>query len=468
MAENEEFQNKLYTGDNLYILEGLETESVDLIYLDPPFNSKRIYEAPVGSKAQGTSFKDIWTWDDVDKYHLEEMYKDYPDLVRYIDTIGNLHSTAMMSYITFMAQRVIEMHRILKPTGSLYYHCDPTAGHFVKLLLDGVFGRKNFRNECLWIYEDNANSKKYYNRKHDTIYFYTKSDNYYFNPYQIMRPLSENTIKKFKYEDEKGKYRLMGRGLEGSPIKSARDISPEWEKTHPELTFRHYLKDGALPLDWINIPPINQNAKERVGYPTQKPLALLERFILASCPENGVVLDPFCGCATTCVAAQKLGRHWIGIDIEEKAVDLLIQRLSEGGDDSKDKSKIKANKGMFNDFMATSIVPVRSDKKFNLPEQPKKASEIKEILAQKQDFQIIEEGKIKEKTCICNGCKGRYKLKDLAIDHIIPKSKGGQDVMENYQLLCGNCNSIKSNNTMDKLRKRLIEIRQMKEHNWFD
>ena len=173
----QDFQNTLYTGDNLYILNGLNSEIADLIYLDPPFNSKRVYSAPVGSKAAGTSFKDIWTWQDVDEQYLESLSDEYPDLVEYIKIIGLIHSKAMMSYITYMAQRVIQMHRILKPTGSLYYHCDPTAGHFVKLILDAIFGRKNFVNEIIWSYQGTGESKVAFKRKHDDLYFYTKNYN---------------------------------------------------------------------------------------------------------------------------------------------------------------------------------------------------------------------------------------------------------------------------------------------------
>jgi DNA modification methylase len=191
-----------------------------------------------------------------------------------------------------------------------------------------VFGLQNFRNEIVWSYPGRERvSENKFQAKHDTIYFYTKSDDYYFNPCEIMRPLSENTIKKFKYEDEKGKYRLMGRGLEGSPIKSARDISPEWEKTHPELTFRHYLKDGALPLDWINIPPINQNAKERVGYPTQKPLALCEELIKTFSNENDIILDNCMGSGTTGLACVNTGRNFIGIELDKEYFEIAKNRI---------------------------------------------------------------------------------------------------------------------------------------------
>ena len=422
-GKKKHFQNTLYTGDNLYILNGLNSEIADLIYLDPPFNSKRVYEAPVGTKAQGTSFKDIWHKEDIDREYLLEMFEEQPELARFCDTLGKIHDEAMMSYITYMAQRVLEMHRILKPTGSLYYHCDPTAGHYVKIMLDIIFGKKNFRNEICWCYKFGGRGKRDFARKHDLIYRYSKTEDYYFNGDEILIPY-ESGMAKWSYQQ----------GLKKD------------------------LPEGKIPEDWWNIPTINAMAKERVGYPTQKPEELLERIIISSCPKNGVVLDPFCGCATTCVVAQKLGRHWIGIDIEEKAVDLLIQRLSDGGDDSKDKSKTKANKGMFNDFIATKIIPVRTDlgEEYNVENQPKTREEIKNFLYQKQEGQVVDG----QKKCKCNGCGNYYLLKDLEIDHIIPRAKHGQDVIQNFQLLCSNCNRLKSKATMEQLKIKLRQIRE--------
>ncbi|MEN9782433.1 MAG: hypothetical protein RL208_583 [Pseudomonadota bacterium] len=428
---NENWQNKLYTGDNLYILNGMNSESVDLIYLDPPFNSKRLYSAPVGSKAAGSSFKDMWTWADVDESFLEILATKYPEMTDFIKSIERVHSKGMMAYITYMAERIVELHRILKETGSFYLHCDPTASHYLKVLLDEIFGKENFRNEVVWCYKDNANSKKHYNKKHDIILFYSKTSNYYFNPYKILRDLSETTIKKYKYQDENGRYRLMGRGIVGSPIKSARDINPEWEKTNPELVFRHYLKDGALPLDWFEMAPINQNATERTGYPTQKPIALVERIIKASCPEDGTVLDPFCGCATTCVAAQLLNRRWIGIDIEENAVSILHDRLHD----------------LFNqkavDFINPKILPQRTDVKI-------------EPITKNVKERLFEE----QKGC-CNGCGLEFNILNLEVDHIIPKSKGGGDYYENYQLLCSSCNRTKGDRPMEYLRTKIETRKRM-------
>ena len=454
----EDSQNTLYTGDNLYILNGLNSEIADLIYLDPPFNSKRIYEAPVGTKAQGTSFKDIWHKEDIDREYLLEMFEEQPELARFCDTLGKIHDEAMMSYITYMAQRVLELHRILKPTGSLYYHCDPTAGHYVKIMLDIIFGKKNFRNEIIWHYNKWTNSANYFQRNHDLIYFYAKD-------------ADKSFFKKQYGEFSESQKRNIEKGWDTNSPKSGRQLfirdKDKFDKAVQtgEIDLSKYAKiidrsniTGTAISDVFDINYISSSSKERVGYPTQKPLALLNRIIEASCPEKGVVLDPFCGCATTCVAAQKLGRHWIGIDIEEKAVDLLIQRLSDGGDDSKDASKTKANKGMFNDFIATKIVPVRTDlgEEYNIENQPKTREEIKNFLYQKQEGQVVDG----QKKCKCKGCGNYYLLKDLEIDHIIPRAKHGQDVIQNFQLLCGNCNRLKSQATMEQLKIKLRKIRE--------
>ena len=174
-------QNTFYTGDNLYILNGMNSEMVDLIYLDPPFNSKRTYSAPVGSRAAGASFKDIWTWEDVDVDCLDGL-EQYPKLVEYIYSIGAIHSTGMMSYVVYMAQRIIQMHRVLRTTGSFYLHCDTTASHYLKIVLDQIFGEKNFRNEIDWVYNRFSRRGDAYPSMKDTIFFYTKSDDYHFTP----------------------------------------------------------------------------------------------------------------------------------------------------------------------------------------------------------------------------------------------------------------------------------------------
>jgi len=297
-------KNKLICGDNLEALKSIEGESVDLIYIDPPFFSNKQYEVVWGDEAEIRSFEDRWE--------------------------GGINV-----YIDWMRPRVEELYRVLKPTGSFYLHCDWHANAHLRIMMDDIFGPKNFRNEIVWCYKTREFSKKYWNRKHDNILFYVKNarSSYPFNwdVEGVMESYSLQTIKKYKYKDEKGYYRLVGRGIKGSPIRSAKDVSPNWEKTHPELVARNYLGKGYAPSDYWFMNIINQAAKERLGYPTQKPEALLERIIKASSNKGDIVLDAFCGCGTTLVVAQKLGRRWIGIDISPTAVKVMEDRLRKVG-----------------------------------------------------------------------------------------------------------------------------------------
>jgi DNA modification methylase len=227
-----------------------------------------------------------------------------------------------------MYKRVEQIHRILKPTGSFYLHCDWHADAYLRVyVLDKIFGVKNFRNEIIWKYKTRVSSKKYWNRRHDNIFFYSKTDKYTFNWDKVTIPLSENTIKKYRLQDENGRYRLNGRGITGSPIRSAKDVDAKWEVSNPELVIRDYLRDGQAPEDLFELDIINQNSQERIGYPTQKPEALLERIIKASSNVGDVVLDCFMGGGTTIAVAQKLGRNWIGIDQSPSAFGVTRERI---------------------------------------------------------------------------------------------------------------------------------------------
>jgi site-specific DNA-methyltransferase (adenine-specific) len=396
-----EFTNTLYTNDNLLILTGLNSNLVDLIYLDPPFNSKRIYSAPIGSKAAGSSFKDMWTWEDVNEEYLNTLAEKYPALAEFIASIGAIHSEAMKAYLTYMAQRIIEMHRVLKDTGSLYLHCDSTASHYLKVVLDEIFGRDNFRNEIIWHYRRWTGKAKKFQSLHDIIFFYTKSDKYTFN--SLFTEYTEGS----KERKEQGVLHRFKRGEEPVLV-SDKSIDEK----------------GVRENDVWQIPFIAPSSKERTGYPTQKPLALLHRIVKASSNEGDIVMDPFCGCATTCVAAQQLGRKWIGIDIEKQAVNILIERLSDDA-------------GLFKNFVNTEDAPQRTDiQKI----EPKKA---------------VKERLYKEQNGLCNACGTEFNIWNLEIDHIIPKSKGGGNYYENYQLLCSSCNRMKSDNPMEVLRLKI-------------
>ena len=233
----------IWTGDNLSILRGMNSQSVDLIYLDPPFNSNANYAAPVGSQAAGAAFKDTWGLDDVDLvWHVELKY-DYPALYALISAARETHSASMMSYLIYMAVRLIEMKRVLKETGSIYLHCDPTASHYLKLMMDAVFGRENFRNEVIWCYSSPSNSKQQFPRKHDTILWYSVSDTWTFNADAVRVP-----------------YVKMETGKTSGIFKKSARLSDK----------------GKLPESWWSkFSPVGRLKKERVGYPTQKPLAVI-------------------------------------------------------------------------------------------------------------------------------------------------------------------------------------------------
>jgi DNA modification methylase len=295
--------NKLILGDNLSVLQSIPDESVDLIYLDPPFFSNRTYEVIWGDDGEKRSFED-----------------------RFAGGIDH--------YISWLKIRVRQMHRILKDTGSIFLHCDWHANAEIKIdILNKIFGINNFRNEIAWCYKTRPQSKKYFGRKHDSIFFYTKSDNYTFNWEKVVRPLSDITVSKYRLKDEDGRlYRLQGRGIKGSPIRSAKDIDPKWEISNPELVVRDYLDEKigvALEDWWIDFEIVNQNSKERIGYPTQKPEALLQRIIECASNEGDTVLDPFLGGGTTVYVANQLNRKWIGIDQSVMAIKVTDLRLQK-------------------------------------------------------------------------------------------------------------------------------------------
>lgn len=304
--------NALFYGDNLVWLRDhryFPDESVDLIYLDPPFNSKADYNLIFNepgkldkSQAQIKAFDDTWHWDsEASGIALNELAQNKPqiaELISWLSRQGKLQES-MAAYLAMMATRLIELHRVLKLSGSIYLHCDSTASHYLKVLMDMVFGVKNLRNEIIWCYTSGGKSKRTFAQKHDTILFYTKTNDYIFNADDVRVPYSEKTLANYKP------------GLIGSTYTAE-------VKLH---------KKGKIPEDWWIIAIASKSTREYLHYPTQKPVALLERIIEAGCEKGGVVLDPFCGCGTTIDVAQKLGRHWLGIDVTWLAIDLVENRL---------------------------------------------------------------------------------------------------------------------------------------------
>ena len=451
------WQNRtLFHGDNLPFLRALNSASVDLIATDPPFNKGRDFHATPDSLAAGAKFQDRWSWEqDVHQDWVDQITDDYPRLMEAIESARYAHSDGMGAFMCFVAVRLLEMRRVLKPTGSIYLHCDPTASHYLKAVMDAIFGWKHFINEVVWSYDIGGRvSKRAYGRRHDTILFYAKTPAYVFNWDKVLIPWDEKGKAKFRYEDEKGRYRLIGRFLKDSPIRGHRDVSPEWEKTRPELVQRYYMKPGKSQVDFWDISPINQVSSERMGYPTQKPLALYERIIRASSNPGDMVLDPFAGCATTLVAAERLKRQWIGIDIWDNAQTVVLQRLEREGLISAGADRLHGH--LFaKDVHFTANLPARTD----AGEDAAPFLRVKEIIrepegrkmsrAEMYDFLLTQHGPK------CQGCDrvfddSRY----LELDHNTPRSDGGLNHISNRILLCGPCNRAKSNQyTLSGLRR---------------
>ncbi len=357
----------IFCKDNLDILQNINSNTIDLIYLDPPFNKKKVFTAPIGSSAEGASFKDYFREEDLKDEWLQTIKEDHIELYNFLNGIKNIssnkHYLYNYCYLAYMAIRLIEMHRILKDTGSLYFHCDPTMSHYIKLLMDIIFGEKNFRNEITWkrVYSNQKGSQhrpKQWGSNTDIIFFYVKSENANLDPYKKLT--EEEIFKLFPHIEKDGRrYNITSSDWFSRPTMGPRPNLCYTYKgvTNPHPSGWRVSKEKLIELDkngyviwrknkrplrklyadeykgyvygniWIDIKPVIGN--QRIGYPTQKPLALLERIIKASSNKNDVVLDPFCGCATTCVAAEKLKRQWIGIDVSVTAYELVKKRLAK-------------------------------------------------------------------------------------------------------------------------------------------
>jgi site-specific DNA-methyltransferase (adenine-specific) len=362
--------NTLYYGDNLSVLrQQIEDQSVDLVYLDPPFNSNAnynvLFRSPAGeqSRAQIEAFEDTWHWNDTAEEAFDQVIHsgntDVAEMLRALRSY--LRENDMMAYLTMMSARLIELHRVLRPTGSLYLHCDSSASHYLKVLMDGIFGGEFFKNEIVWQRTNVHNDSKTWSRVSDTILFYTKTNVFTWN--KPVAPHSEEHIaSKYSNTEKDGRRFTLSdmtspaprpnmmyewKGFPSPPngwrysqetMQRLNDEDRIWyphtkagaPDTSKRPRLKRYLNEMAgtvMGNIWTDISPINSQAQERLGYPTQKPLALMERIITASSNEGDVVLDPFCGCGTTIHAAQKLNRQWVGIDITHLAISLIETRL---------------------------------------------------------------------------------------------------------------------------------------------
>ena len=347
-------KNKLYYGDNLDVLRNREyfpDDCVDLIYLDPPFNSNRSYnvlfksEGGADSPAQITAFEDTWHWGETAETTYDDLIVHAPNQVSTaIEAMMNLiQRNQMMAYLVMMTARLVELHRVLKPTGSLYLHCDPTASHYLKIVLDAIFDAEHYRNEIIWHYDGPQRpSRRNFGAKHDVIFRYSKTENFFADEKNIIPEsmLTDSELKKYKQDDE-------GRYFYDTPPGDYTDQSIQRLDQEGRIRrtksgkprVKHFLRSDSqgrvyrrkqLHDVWHDIPSIGHaGGKERLSYPTQKPLKLLERIILASSRERAIVLDPFCGCGTAVAAAHKLNRRWIGIDITHLAISLQKYRLAD-------------------------------------------------------------------------------------------------------------------------------------------
>ena len=357
-----DWRNKLFFGDNLPILrDHIADESVDLIYLDPPFNSNAAYNVLFretggeGSAAQIQAFDDTWHWNRETALAYEEIVANAPqEVVNLIGAMrGFLGQNDMTAYLTMMASRIVELRRVLKPSGSIYLHCDPTASHYLKLLMDAAFGKTRFRNEITWKRTSAHSDARRYGRVHDVILYYARDSHPLWNAQ--CQPYDEEYIEDYyRHSDDDGRRwmsdNLSAAGLTGGGYEYEwNGVSRVWRV--PKETMERLDREGrvfytasgmprrkryldempGVPLQdvWTDIPPVGSRASERLGYPTQKPEALLERIILSSSNEGDIVLDPFCGCGTAIAVAERLNRRWIGVDITHIAVSLMKYRLHD-------------------------------------------------------------------------------------------------------------------------------------------
>ena len=423
----------LFHGDNLAFLRAMNSESVDLIATDPPFNKGRDFHATPDSLAAGAKFQDRWSWErDVHEEWTDQITDDHPRLMEAIESARYAHSDGMGAFMCFMAVRLLAMRRVLKPTGSIYLHCDPTASHYLKAVMDAIFGWKQFRNEIVWDYTFRLmHLPRFFNRKHDIVLFYARGRANLFE-----MPTTEWTREeiirtrkqKIHVGDDGHEYIWMpgGKGHSKNKLRRLTDI----------------MKDGKAVADVWPIPILTSSAKERTGYPTQKPLALYERMIRASAPADGVVLDPFAGCATTLLAAERLGRQWVGMDIWHRAHEVVVGRL-------------RNEVGLFGDVTFTSTPPERTDggdtaapflrvkQRVAEPDGPRWSR------ARMYEFLLDQHGSR------CMGCDRRFDdARYLELDHNTPRSDGGLNHISNRILLCGPCNRLKSNQfTLSGLRR---------------
>ena len=418
----------LFHGDNLGFLRAMNSESVDLSATDPPFNKGRDFHATPDSLAKGAKFQDRWSWEkDVHQKWIDQITDDYPNLMKAIENVRYMHSDGIGAFMCFMAVRLLAMKRVLKPTGSIYLHCDAMASHYLKTIMDAIFGWENFRNEIIWYYRNGGGrAKRWLNKKHDIIFWYSK------------------TKKEWTYNGlELGEKRTQNEGTFQGYYKTDEDGRRYQEVRANNNVYRYYVGDSKNPDDvWLMNIIAQRNKTERTGFPTQKPLELYERIIKASSNKGDIVLDPFAGCATTLVAAEKLQRKWVGIDIWEKAHDIVINRL-------------ELTTGLFGNVYYETKPPKRTDTGETDAPFLRVKQRIREPDGPKWSRTEMYEYLIEQYGIHCQECDREFDDKRyLELDHNTPRSDGGLNHISNRILLCSPCNRLKSNRfTLSGLRR---------------
>ena len=489
----------LFHKDNLDIMRGMDSETIDLIATDPPFNKGRDFHAtPSALKESGSSarFQDRWSWkDDVQGEWVDDLQNDNPHIYEIIMSSRKSYGDDMGAFLCYMAVRLLAMHRLLKPTGSLYLHCDPTASHYLKMLLDTIFGRKHFRNEIIWQRNDNrAKGSQHAPRKYgantDTILFYTKSDEYVFEPYLPFDEKDTDIIRQFPKTDKNGRRYKTGIPIFCSKSMGARPhLCYEWrgfKNPHPsgwrmskerleaeyqkgnvvikdngKLERRLYMKEWKGPIpdnNWTDISRVGKGEE----YPTEKPLALYERIIRASSNKGDIVFDPFCGCATTVIAAERLGRQWVGCDIWDGAGDMIVKRLGKESIAVEDTDMVAEGRQKFLEWKdsvtITETIPERGDE--GETAAPYLKPTVKRVSAEPPGPRMSREEMVnvlvEENGLVCQGCGWKvHDKRHLELDHNTPRSSGGINHISNRILLCGPCNRLKSDTlTLKGLQKK--------------
>ena len=434
--------NTLYEMDNLDVLRGMNSNTVDLIATDPPFNTKRNRSGSAGFYVDNWKWGDTsllpdqWKWNEVHPKWLEEIKDNHTALYHAIDAAKHCQGEDTAAFLCFLSVRLIEMHRVLKDTGSIYLHCDHAANAYIRMAMDAIFGKNNFRNEIVWCYTGPGSPyMKQFNRKHDTIFWYNKGKSWAFNKEDVRIPHKQlNTNKK------------------GAMITAA--LTPEERDA--------YLERGKVPETWWpDFSPVGRIASERTGSPDQKPLALYERIIKASSNEGDLVLDPFCGCATTIIAADNLNRRWIGIDRRPDARYHVITRLM--GIDPKERKRLEkygTDKEWLNRQMQPYEMHYQTEPPIRTDTDEQHSPKLTHVYPIESEHRLshaeMHNILINEFGLKCWGCNfippdKRY----LQLDHIIPKIDGGTNDIDNRALLCQPCNLKKSSKmSLNALRKQ--------------